>query len=132
MAKPTTRYASVMDALPRAFVGPTSQLQQLVQLICVEMHRAFTTQGASIPPWRSRDSFLSKWTIPVSMRSAEARSTAFPQRHRAGICKALPKAKPAPVHGCHSAVLKRVGSMSRVSSFGALSDTGSDKIVAPL
>ena len=138
MAKPTTRYATVMDAVPGVFVGLESHLQTLVKLLCVEMHRAFTTQGASIPPWRSKESFLSKWKVPHAHR--EARVASSPGRHRAGVCKAArpPSRRPSANGGCQAvAAIKRVSSFCRVSSQGALSsqsEAGSAEhsVVAPL
>ena len=70
MAKPTRGYEAVMAAVPRAFVGTEARLQQLVKLICREMHRTFLEQGASIPPWRSKESLLSKWRLPAAVRQA--------------------------------------------------------------
>lgn len=73
MAKPTRGYEAVMAAMPRVFVGTEARLQQLVKLVCREMHRTFLDQGASIPPWRSKESLLSKWRLPATLRQPDAR-----------------------------------------------------------
>jgi hypothetical protein len=193
MAKPTQRYSEIMQSLPQLFVGPLADLHQLVKLLCVEMHQAFSDSGVSIPPcashlhvvsntseglqaplcvikhfrlqrlcaqcdctlsvlsahdvcphrgsalcrWRSKESFMSKWRVTTPPRMLESRLTPGPLRQRSAICKAVPaRHTRLGGQGCHTAAVKRVSSLSRINSHGALSsasDAGSvDNIVAPL
>jgi PDDEXK-like family of unknown function len=64
MAKATPSYMRFMDALPQVLVSTEAQLRQLVKILCREMHEAFVKHGASIPPWRGKESLLSKWRLP--------------------------------------------------------------------
>lgn len=64
MAKATPSYMRFMDALPQVLVSTEPQLRQLVKILCREMHEAFVMHGASIPPWRGKESLLSKWRLP--------------------------------------------------------------------
>ena len=119
-----------MVCIPRAFVGIESSLQQLVKLICVEMHRAFTTQNVSIPPWRSKESFLSKWKVPQSVRGMpDVRLS--PQRQHGGVFKASRPAMRKCSHngapaGSQGLPMPRVRSFCRVDSHGALSSASED------
>ena len=64
MAKATPAYMRFMDELPEVLVTTEAQLRQLVKILCREMHEAFVKHGASIPPWRGKESLLSKWRLP--------------------------------------------------------------------
>lgn len=141
MANPTTTYARVMSAVPSVFVGPVHHLQQLVSIICREMHTAFTAQGVSIPPWRSKTSFLSKWKIPAGLALGCHHDLRLAQtlgpRHRGLYKAAWPGMHKVPGAAAAAAAggLARRGPVCRVDSQGALSsasDAGSDHLVAPL
>lgn len=67
MAKQTQDYQAVMAVVPKVCVGTEQRVQQLVKLLCREMHRTFLEQGSSIPPWRSCESFLAKWHLPKAV-----------------------------------------------------------------
>jgi hypothetical protein len=145
MAKPTNRYASIMAALPIVFVGSEHYLQQLVKLICREMHNAFTVQGVSIPPWRSKESLLSKWKVPKASSWTAPADVRFSQavlhRQRSTL---LMHGKPhgPSTHkntaggGCQAVTaMSQTSSVCRAGSHGAsssMSDGGSaDHPVAP-
>ena len=75
MAKATPAYMRFMEELPEVLVSTEAQLRQLVKILCREMHEAFVKQGASIPPWRGKESLLSKWRLPrLSDHPEHARS----------------------------------------------------------
>ena len=57
----TARYTGLLSLLPTTLVATPSQLKQLVNLLCAEMHIAFEQCGFSLPPWRKAQSLLSKW-----------------------------------------------------------------------
>ena len=140
MANPTSSYTRLMAALPAVFVGSEHHLHQLVTIVCREMHTAFTTPGVSIPPWRSKTSFLSKWKIPKSFHLGQAHDLRQGQplipRHRSLYKAAWPG--PQRTKGglaATGAVRRSAGAFCRVASQGALSsasDAGSDHLVAPL
>ncbi|MEW5306798.1 MAG: hypothetical protein WDW36_009236 [Sanguina aurantia] len=60
IAHPTSEYRSVLDALP-LFVGTPAQLVPIVGALCAEMAFSFQSRGMAVPPWRRKDSVLSKW-----------------------------------------------------------------------
>ena len=57
----SSRYASLVGALPAVYVGTQEHLIPLVELMCEEMSRAFVEAGSLLPPWRRTKSMLSKW-----------------------------------------------------------------------
>eukprot|EP00892_Ulva_mutabilis_P003379 jgi/Ulvmu1/1412/UM011_0141.1 len=66
MAKATPHYIRLIQSLPVVIVCTENQLRQLVKILCQEMHEVFVKRGISIPPWRSKDSILSKWKLPAA------------------------------------------------------------------
>lgn len=73
MAKATPQYMRLIQSLPQVVACTECQLRQLVKILCREMHEVFTRRGICIPPWRSKDSLLSKWKLPAA---------AYPRRDR--------------------------------------------------
>lgn len=61
IAKPTSRYATILQAVPNAYVGPEEHLAPFVNFLCGELAAAFRTHGCVLPPWRQATSMLSKW-----------------------------------------------------------------------
>eukprot|EP00877_Chromochloris_zofingiensis_P013493 jgi/Chrzof1/8398/Cz03g09060.t1 len=61
IAHPSARYASILEALPAAYVGPEDRIPPLVELLCWEMSLAFKAAGSLLPPWRHVQSMMSKW-----------------------------------------------------------------------
>ena len=69
MAQPTESYAQLVALLPGEFVGASSRLVPLVQLLCGEMGAAFEARAMTCPPWRQAKAMLSKW-LPTRVRPA--------------------------------------------------------------
>ena len=61
IARTTSQYNKVMQAVPRMFLGRGKRLVSVVQLLCAEISTAFTEQGLETPPWRKKKAMLSKW-----------------------------------------------------------------------
>mmetsp|Transcript_14185 Transcript_14185/g.38431 ORF Transcript_14185/g.38431 Transcript_14185/m.38431 type:complete len:503 (+) Transcript_14185:82-1590(+) len=61
IAKPTERYAVLLDCLPRVHVAEENAVEPLVRFLCKEMALAFQQQATQLPPWRYADSMMSKW-----------------------------------------------------------------------
>jgi uncharacterized protein (TIGR01615 family) len=57
----TQRYAQVLAALPRIFIGTEERIVPLVELLCSEIRLAFKQANATLPPWRAPPAMLSKW-----------------------------------------------------------------------
>ena len=62
-----TNQLQVLRLAPREFVGPTSRLVPLLQLLCTEMGAAFGRAGLTCPPWRQAAAMMSKW-LPSKAR----------------------------------------------------------------
>eukprot|EP00195_Chlamydomonas_chlamydogama_P013006 CAMPEP_0202901194 /NCGR_PEP_ID=MMETSP1392-20130828/13871_1 /ASSEMBLY_ACC=CAM_ASM_000868 /TAXON_ID=225041 /ORGANISM="Chlamydomonas chlamydogama, Strain SAG 11-48b" /LENGTH=294 /DNA_ID=CAMNT_0049587715 /DNA_START=242 /DNA_END=1126 /DNA_ORIENTATION=+ len=58
---PTRQYADILSLVPEEFVGPSSKLLPVVQILCSEMAASFEVKGLTLPPWRRTQSMLSKW-----------------------------------------------------------------------
>lgn len=95
IAHPSPRYAAVLEALPAVFVGPTSKIQPLVELLCAEMSLAFHSMGIVLPPWRYTKSMLSKWqprrsvdlSLPAAAAGPAASTAATPATAGDAFCK---------------------------------------------
>eukprot|EP00879_Flechtneria_rotunda_P007480 GHRR01007847.1.p1 GENE.GHRR01007847.1~~GHRR01007847.1.p1 ORF type:complete len:508 (+),score=245.28 GHRR01007847.1:907-2430(+) len=62
IAHPTAEYEALLQGVPACFVGPVTNLEAIVKLLCEQMVVAFKKQGLPVPPWRSRQALLSKWS----------------------------------------------------------------------
>lgn len=99
MAKATPQYSRLIQSLPQVVACTESQLRQLVKILCREMHEVFTRRGISIPPWRSKDSLLSKWKLPAAAYPSRdwVQLSPYPAMQSAACC-CVPTAS-APVPG---------------------------------
>jgi hypothetical protein len=79
-AQPTPRHnppaAHAPQAIPPTFVGPMQRLKDLVALVSDEMVGAFRQQNRALPPWRTRQAMLSKWS-PAELAALAAQLAAM-------------------------------------------------------
>ncbi|CAN7035686.1 hypothetical protein IGI04_032492 [Brassica rapa subsp. trilocularis] len=61
IAKPTTRYLSLLAQLPRVFVGTPEELKKLVRIMCFEIRRSMKRAEIHVPPWRRNAYMQAKW-----------------------------------------------------------------------
>ncbi|XP_041028392.1 uncharacterized protein LOC121268270 [Juglans microcarpa x Juglans regia] len=61
IARPTDRYAALLDVLPRIFVGKVEALKQVVTLMCRAMKESMKSMDMHVPPWRRNGYMQSKW-----------------------------------------------------------------------
>ncbi|CAA7022633.1 unnamed protein product [Microthlaspi erraticum] len=61
IARPTKRYLSILNQVPRVFVGTPHELKQLVKIMCREMRRSMKDVGIHVPPWRRNGYMQAKW-----------------------------------------------------------------------
>ncbi|KAF8048033.1 hypothetical protein N665_2713s0004 [Sinapis alba] len=61
IARPTTRYISLLAQLPRVFVGTPEELKQLVRIMCFEIRRSMKGAKIHVPPWRRNGYMQAKW-----------------------------------------------------------------------
>lgn len=62
---PSATYATLMEAVPDMYLGSYSRLENLVHLLCQEMHKSFQSVQCALPPWRTLKSMLSRWVHPI-------------------------------------------------------------------
>ncbi|KAF3496504.1 hypothetical protein DY000_02054752 [Brassica cretica] len=61
IAKPTTRYLSLLAQVPRVFVGTPEELKKLVRIMCFEIRRSMKRAEIHVPPWRRNAYMQAKW-----------------------------------------------------------------------
>ncbi|CAN7098352.1 hypothetical protein IGI04_021972 [Brassica rapa subsp. trilocularis] len=61
IARPTTRYISLLSQLPRVFVGTPEELKQLVRIMSFEVRRSMKRAEIHVPPWRRNGYMQAKW-----------------------------------------------------------------------
>ncbi|KAF8119032.1 hypothetical protein N665_0001s0088 [Sinapis alba] len=69
IARPTSQYArSVLQLLPRVFVGKEESLRTIVRESCEAAKRSLKSRGLSLPPWRRFSYLQHKWFGPCTRR----------------------------------------------------------------
>lgn len=103
MAKATPQYLRLIQSLPEVIACTESQLRQLVKIVCREMHEVFTRRGICIPPWRSKDSLLSKWKLPAAAHPGRDLVEALPcpAMQSSALCTAATTCMPVQGPGLH-------------------------------
>lgn len=76
LARPTSAYAKLSDALPSIFVGDDEKLKKVVTLLCSAAQRSLKESGLHVPPWRKSKYVQSKW-LPC-FHKASTIALAFP------------------------------------------------------
>ncbi|KAG6736532.1 hypothetical protein POTOM_060616 [Populus tomentosa] len=61
IARPTSRYAELLDAFPRVYVGTPEDVEQIVRLMCNAMRESMKAVGMHVPPWRRNGYLQAKW-----------------------------------------------------------------------
>ncbi|XP_010493642.1 PREDICTED: uncharacterized protein LOC104770875 [Camelina sativa] len=61
IARPTTRYLSLLAHIPRVFVGTPEELKQLVRIMSFEISRSMKRAEIYVPPWRRNGYMQAKW-----------------------------------------------------------------------
>ncbi|CAN6546771.1 hypothetical protein ACFX13_037898 [Malus domestica] len=61
IARPTTRYTSLLDVFPNTFVGEVDELKKIVRLMCTEIKKSMKSVDMSMPPWRRNGYMQAKW-----------------------------------------------------------------------
>lgn len=61
LARPTSDYQELINALPLIFVGSEEKLEKLISVICSAAKQSLRERGLHIPPWRRASYIRSKW-----------------------------------------------------------------------
>ncbi|KAF8388495.1 hypothetical protein HHK36_027167 [Tetracentron sinense] len=61
IARPTSKYERLLQALPRVFVGRSEELKQIVRLMAEAAKRSLKNRELHLPPWRKNCYMQAKW-----------------------------------------------------------------------
>ncbi|KAL6542937.1 hypothetical protein OROHE_010457 [Orobanche hederae] len=61
IARPTDRYAALLQVFPPIFVGKPDELRKVVKVMCSEIRKSMKSMGILVPPWRRLTYMQSKW-----------------------------------------------------------------------
>ncbi|XP_059630553.1 uncharacterized protein LOC132273590 isoform X2 [Cornus florida] len=61
LARPTSTYSELSNALPSIFVGTEEKLNNIISLLCSAAKQSLKERGLHIPPWRKASYMHSKW-----------------------------------------------------------------------
>lgn len=78
LARPTQAYRELLEELPDVFLGPPECLQQIVGIMCEQAVKAFSASGLPLPPWRSKQTLLTKWFSSNTMEEEVPHFGTFP------------------------------------------------------
>lgn len=87
VVRPSLQYQRLLQSMPVSFVGTPQRMVAIIDLMSAQMEASFANVGMCIPPWRSRNSLLSKWEL--QMGNAE----------RGGVWKGQPAPQRSPTGG---------------------------------
>ncbi|KAK9935920.1 hypothetical protein M0R45_012793 [Rubus argutus] len=61
IARPTSRYTSLLNVLPQIFIGEVEELKKIVRIMCTAIKKSMKEVDMPIPPWRRNGYMLAKW-----------------------------------------------------------------------
>ncbi|KAK9267507.1 hypothetical protein L1049_009935 [Liquidambar formosana] len=61
IARPTSRYISLLNIFPPIFVGKVEELKEVVRLMCAAVKESMRSMDMSVPPWRRNGYMQAKW-----------------------------------------------------------------------
>ncbi|XP_038881327.1 uncharacterized protein LOC120072874 [Benincasa hispida] len=61
IARPTSKYISLLNIFPEIFVGNLEELKQVVKLMCSAMKESMKKRNMHVPPWRRNGYMQAKW-----------------------------------------------------------------------
>lgn len=72
IARPTSQYKHVYQALPAVYVGITDRLLQILNLMAEAVKRSLKKKGMFLPPWRKPEYVKAKWFSSYKRTTNEA------------------------------------------------------------
>ncbi|KAJ4838251.1 hypothetical protein Tsubulata_011321 [Turnera subulata] len=75
LARPTTLYKELTDALPSIFVGSEEKLNRIISLLCSAAKQSLKEKGLHVPPWRTNAYMQAKWLSDSRKVSAASSSS---------------------------------------------------------
>lgn len=61
IARPTSHYKALFQALPAVYVGTPCRLQQILDVMAEAVKRSLKKKGMFLPPWRKPEYMNAKW-----------------------------------------------------------------------
>lgn len=61
IARPTSKYRSLLNIFPEIFVGNLEELKGVVKLMCSAMKESMKKRNMHVPPWRRNGYMQAKW-----------------------------------------------------------------------
>lgn len=61
IARPTSKYTSLLNKFPEIFLGNLEELKQVVKLMCSAMKESMKMKNMHVPPWRRNGYMQAKW-----------------------------------------------------------------------
>lgn len=61
IARPTSRYTSLLNVLPQIFIGEVEELKKIVRIMCTTIKKSMKKVDMPMPPWRRNGYMLAKW-----------------------------------------------------------------------
>ncbi|KAJ0986992.1 hypothetical protein J5N97_005348 [Dioscorea zingiberensis] len=75
IARPTAHYISLLEIVPKVFVGMPETLRMVVQIMCAAAEKSMKRMGMHVPPWRRPEYVQAKWFSPHERCTSPARSS---------------------------------------------------------
>ncbi|XP_051125903.1 uncharacterized protein LOC127247879 [Andrographis paniculata] len=75
IARPTSGYASLLDAFPTIFVGKPDELKKIVKLMCKAIKKSMKSTDLKLPPWRRLSYTQIKWFGPYKRTTNQIPTT---------------------------------------------------------
>lgn len=66
IARSTNTYKTILQTLPRIFVGKADRLQKIIYLVSEAAKQSLKKKGMPFPPWRKAEYVKSKWLSPYT------------------------------------------------------------------
>ncbi|KAM0941608.1 hypothetical protein DsansV1_C16g0140441 [Dioscorea sansibarensis] len=82
IARPTAEYLSLLEMVPKVFVGTPETLRTVVQTMCTAAKTSMKCMTMHVPPWRRPDYVHAKWSAP-HLRSVSPVRSSSPSRRKA-------------------------------------------------
>lgn len=61
IARPTSKYTSLLNKIPEIFVGNLEEMKEMVKLMCCAMKESMKMRNMHVPPWRRFRYMQAKW-----------------------------------------------------------------------
>ncbi|KAM7525268.1 hypothetical protein LguiA_015170 [Lonicera macranthoides] len=110
IARPTDRYASILNDLPQILVTKTEELKKIVRLMCRATKKSMKSTEMHLPPWRQYGYVQAKWFSSYKRTTNEVSTKRGPdsgENSREGMRSVGFSPLPASAYYCREIASKR-------------------------